>query len=142
MRNSFRPLYDHRSKKLIPSVTSLCSLDSMDSPITVERSLIKSFWLNPEEKVNELITFIDRSPAYTTSHLKDWSGRTSVSCSGLITVCLDIFGPEVKIHPSTHLLDCHPSTYGLSQASANQLYESILTRVPGTSTFKFTPIEL
>lgn len=107
-----------------------------------ERDILKRFWKNPEEVVEELITWVHKSPVYTLYTNGTTTGRTVSSCSGHITVCQDIFGPEVKIYPSTFLLDCNPSTYGLSRESANRLYEAILTRVPGTSTFKFTQIEL
>ena len=145
MSNSFRHLFDRLLKKPhVPDTTPDTHVPDTtpDAPQLTEREILKRFCLAPESVVEELIAWIRKSPVYLPSRAKDWSGRTLVSCSGHITVCLDIFGPEVKIYPSTFLLDCNPSTYGLSRESANRLYEAILTRVPGTSNFKFTPIEL
>lgn len=44
---------------------------------------------------------------------------------GRITVCCDIYGPEVKIDGG-ELLDCCPSYYGLTKENAMLLYEAIL----------------
>ena len=101
-----------------------------------ERRIIKRFWKDPNRYVGELITFIEQSPRYTSL------GRYYSSCSGMINVCDDIYGYEVKIRPCDELLDCCPSAYGLHKLDALKVYEAILSRVPGSSSFKFTPPKL
>jgi hypothetical protein len=53
------------------------------------------------------------------------SNRSQISASGRITICHDIYGPEVKIDQG-ELLDCAPSYYGLSYDDGQLVYNAIL----------------
>lgn len=48
-----------------------------------------------------------------------------------ITVCDDICGYEVNIRDGK-LLDCDPYSYGLLEEEARELYEAILSNIPGS----------
>jgi hypothetical protein len=64
-------------------------------------------------------------------------GRNHVSRGGGVSICLDIFGPEVRLvprvrfRPALGLLDCEPSNYGLEYSEAKRLYEAILSKIYG-----------
>ena len=59
--------------------------------------------------------------------------RDYTALFGYVRVCMDIYGPEVKLGgPWRGLLDCYPSDYGLTKAQAEGLYDAILSCVPGT----------
>lgn len=68
-----------------------------------------------------------------TKPFKYLGGRDYVAEVGLIRVCVDIFGPEVKVGFNSHLLDCCPDAYGLTREEAKRLYDAILSNVPGTT---------
>lgn len=99
---------------------------------TRERAAIRHFWADPPGNVRKLIQLLDAGPAFNEVNARDFT-----SPSGLIRVCMDVFGPEVTIHPTRMLLDCHARAYGLSREEASDLYEAILRQVPASSTFRF-----
>ena len=110
----------------------------LELPHFTERRLLQQFEKRPTEMVDELIQFVRASPVYSLNQYEPtWSGDCYRSCSGLITVCMDTFGPEVIILPRKGLLDILPEEYGLTEENALRLYAAILSRVPGSSNFNF-----
>lgn len=77
----------------------------------------------PEPLIQHLMT--------TRETFIKWSTRDYVSPSGRITVCDDIYGYEVKIDGG-EMLDCSPSSYGLTRETADRLYIAILSCVPNS----------
>lgn len=84
--------------------------------------LVLKFWANPQKNFEALAEHVRGCRGY-----RCW-GRTRWSPSGLISADLDVYGPEVKIWPSSELLDCSPQNYGLEREQAMALYEAIVRK--------------
>ena len=61
--------------------------------------------------------------------------RAYAALFGYVRVCMDIYGPEVKVGylPWLGMLDCSPWDYDLTKEQALGLYDAILGCVPGTT---------
>lgn len=95
-----------------------------------ERTFVEEFLDYGHVAVDQLIDYFNNTEIKFTK-----SGRDYISPSGLVHVCMDIYGPEVKIgspFSSPELLDCNPAYYKLNKEQANELYHAILSNIPGT----------
>lgn len=97
-------------------------------PLTEEENLCKLFKRAPQLYYKPLAAY------FQSGHCPQFkgSGRYYKSASGCVTVCRDIYGPEVKVNGGNELLDCDPDAYGLLRDQALLLYNAILSNVPGT----------
>ena len=96
----------------------------------IESNLVKEFNKNPQVYIEPMISYFNICDKF------DGSGRDYRSPFGNIHVCMDIYGPEVKIKGYNELLDICPSAYGLTHDQGHRLYTAILSCVPGTVSFK------
>lgn len=99
-----------------------------------ERRLVEAFLRIGPRALMPLVVHLE---AYLVPFPRSSNGRDYVSPSGLINVCNDIYGYEVKIGLTSkaQLLDCYPAYYNLNYEQAQILYKAILGCVPTTTYF-------
>jgi hypothetical protein len=91
-------------------------------PTEEDRAIQALYAGNPEPLIELMAS--TRTPTFSQLGRKYWSG------TGRITICSDIYGPEVKIDGG-ELVDCSPAYYGLTHETGKRLYEAICTNVRG-----------
>lgn len=62
------------------------------------------------------------------------TGRYHWSSTGRIHICMNIYGPEVKID-GRGMIDCYPHEYNLTYETAKAVYSAILSNVGGTTDY-------
>lgn len=103
------------------------------SALSKETRLVLAFNNDPQENYKALIDYFKyEAPDFK----RRGGGLTFYSENSNVRVCDDIFGYEVKIAPNDELLDCCPAAYGLLKPQAMDLYDAILSCVPGSIFYK------
>jgi hypothetical protein len=116
-------------RKLI--ATLLYWLCPIQTKLATEYGIVRSFLKDGNKHIDELTVYLEECGSFGRYGFRDY-----VSPAGFITVCADIYGYEVKIGGSNkQLLDCVPSSYGLTRAQADYLYQAILSCIPGSVSF-------
>lgn len=57
------------------------------------------------------------------------SGYNYISKCGTVTVCRDIYGPEVHVLGGGEMIDCRPAYYNLTREQATAIYDAICVKV-------------
>lgn len=100
----------------------------IDPPRNVFLDLIEHPEDHPDkEQVVEAAVAYIRSPDFRMINI-DLNQYNYVSNGGEVTVCRDIYGPEVKLFGG-ELLDCRPAFYNLTKEHAMMVYDAICDRV-------------